>query len=47
MYNCVHISSNKAFFKILKKPSIVQRTLPHMKANNLNKLMADLGFLFL
>ena len=24
-YSCVHISSNKAFFKILKKPSIVQK----------------------
>ena len=32
-YSRVHISSDKAFFKILKKPSIVQKkTLPHMKA---------------
>ena len=32
-YSRVHISSDKAFFKILKKPSIVQKqTPPHMKA---------------
>jgi hypothetical protein len=32
----VHISWNKAFFKILKKPSIVQNEkLPHMKAFSL------------
>ena len=30
-YSRVHISSDTAFFKILKKPSIVQKsTLPHM-----------------
>jgi hypothetical protein len=30
-YSRVHISSDKAFFKILKKPSIVQKLkLPHM-----------------
>jgi hypothetical protein len=35
-YSRVHISWNKAFFKILKKPSIVQnKKLPHMKAFSL------------
>ena len=30
-YSLAHISSDTAFFKILKKPSIVQeKTLPHM-----------------
>ena len=36
MYSRVHISWNKAFFKILKKPSIVQKEkLPHLKAFSL------------
>ena len=34
IYSRVHISSGAAFFKILKKPSIVQRKMIlHMKAN--------------
>ena len=31
-YSCVHISLNEVFFKILKKPFIVQKKMiPHMK----------------
>ena len=34
--SCVHIGWNKAFFKILKNPSIEQKNkLPHMKAFSL------------
>ena len=31
VYSCVHISSDSLFSKILKKPSIVQKKIPHIK----------------
>ncbi len=48
MYSCVHISSDEVFSKILKKQSIVQKTMiPHMKAFGLfNKMKQKKLFFF-
>ena len=48
IYSGVHISSDEAFSKILKKPSIVQKKMiPHMKAFGPFNKMKQIFFFFL